>query len=1282
MTDIVVDFESRGARKTLQEMRDLDKESQALAKSSQLLARAFKSGTASTTAYLKQLGLTGDQAAKAAKALADLQRSGASAADRFKFLRTEFGLTAKQTLSLENALRSSSSSLKDFNQLLADNRGAQQLATTLGQTLTQAKNFSRELGLTTTEAADAADRLQQLNRVSATSEQRFDVLSKELGITARQFKALDNAVQGVSLDKVNREAKTTSGFFAAGLGAAAGTAVLNLFAQALTGIRDALVAVARESLATNQELKGLNNALTSVFAQSTGDLDAGAVQAAQSLEFVRQVADRTGGDFGKLSSNYTQLAAAATTAGINIGTVNDLFAESARGFGVLNLSAEKSDLAFQAISQVLGKNQLQLEELKGQLGESFPIAIGLTTKGLADLTGQADLTTAQLFDLISAGEISGAEFAQAFTAGLKTVQGEVEQTRVSIGQFQNQLFDLSAQVGAALQPLQGAILGGIAGALDVAIDEDTFAPLEQSAQAFQDVLAENPQIVDQLGVALGEVLDALQGPLITTLNDISNALERNPDLVGDLADGFVDAIQVAGALVTGIVKIVGVLAQAQANVRNFTDSLERWKNINPILINGLQNFIDPLGQIQRLLERIGAIAPSAFDDFGIADAVNEANDALDSFRDFNQATVTDTQQTADDVVSAYKDRIAQIELAEAQSQARLAQLRASGVDEATVNAAAAQDAQEFADQRVAAAEQANAAIAASTDASADQIQQIELDLANSRAAQADASLAVTQATEQARVDAVEDAVNEAERVIQAADARRTGLLLTRELELRRSGATEVEIAEATADERFAIERQRLDDAIALEKQRINAFTDGSDEQLDAIANLAQLENDRIQLAIDQEQQLKQIQIDAINERKDLETQVLGIQQDQLQVTADSIALTNDLLSAQLDLLSAASDLQSTIGDRRTSDLQRALDITRQLNDEDEESAEQQALLRRELSSLGVGARADEQDIERQILADFQQRAQQEIQFLNQKQALKRQELDNELQLRAIANQRLVVERQIAVLEAQAALDAANISGNQQQVQLAQQQLQAQRQALGLAEQQQALEAQAADDARDRLALQQQNERIGALGELEDDSRDLASDLAENESQIADDALRVATQFGQQADAASVVGQRLLDQVNANNQIISQNQTINNQLRSRQQLLTGTQQAQQGVRQFRQGGVLPPGVSKVHKDEYIISPMGGEYVVSQRESRRITEQMAQPMTFPAPTRKNGGYSTNGGNAELLREIKGLRKDIKNRPVQANYTSVTNSQGEVRDRQRQRREMINLMKATAI
>ena len=98
-------------------------------------------------------------------------------------------------------------------------------------------------------------------------------------------------------------------------------------------------------------------------------------RAAGEFDYLTATANKYGFAISSISQEYAKLAATARSIGRSDKDLRVMF-EGVLSVGRVNaLSDEKMQDAFRAISQVLSKNQVYAEELKGQLAEALPAAV-------------------------------------------------------------------------------------------------------------------------------------------------------------------------------------------------------------------------------------------------------------------------------------------------------------------------------------------------------------------------------------------------------------------------------------------------------------------------------------------------------------------------------------------------------------------------------------------------------------------------------------------------------------------------------------------------------------------------------------------------------------------------------------------------------------------------------------------------------------------------------------------------------------------------------------------
>lgn len=133
---------------------------------------------------------------------------------------------------------------------------------------------------------------------------------------------------------------------------------------------------------------------------SPGSADA----AGKEFDYLRDQSNRLGLDLLKTSKDYTQFAAAVGDK-LPKDQMRSIF-EGASEWGlVTGASADEQSRALRSLNQMMSKGTVMSEELKGQLSEALPGAVGLFVKALNQMKGRTDLTEKDLFDLMQQGKL-------------------------------------------------------------------------------------------------------------------------------------------------------------------------------------------------------------------------------------------------------------------------------------------------------------------------------------------------------------------------------------------------------------------------------------------------------------------------------------------------------------------------------------------------------------------------------------------------------------------------------------------------------------------------------------------------------------------------------------------------------------------------------------------------------------------------------------------------------------------------------------------------------------
>ena len=168
--------------------------------------------------------------------------------------------------------------------------------------------------------------------------------------------------------------------------------------------------------------------------------------ATKELDFLRRTADRLGISFGVLSTEYSKFAIA--TQGTNLAGENTrkIFTAVAEAARVNRSSTKEMSGVFVALTQIVSKGAVQMEELRQQLGDRLPGAIKIMADGLG-------VGTAELIKMMEQGEVTAdalvpfaEELQKRFGGGLPDAMNSVS---VSLGRLANEAFEALLRFGNA-----------------------------------------------------------------------------------------------------------------------------------------------------------------------------------------------------------------------------------------------------------------------------------------------------------------------------------------------------------------------------------------------------------------------------------------------------------------------------------------------------------------------------------------------------------------------------------------------------------------------------------------------------------------------------------------------------------------------------------------------------------------------------------------------------------------------------------------------------------------
>lgn len=184
---------------------------------------------------------------------------------------------------------------------------------------------------------------------------------------------------------------------------------------------DRLVAFGSGVVDVSLKFAGFERALTAITGSSKAAQD--------SLEDLRAIADRTGYRMADLAQRYVSLTAAAKGTVVQGELQRRLFEATTRTGAAYGLTAERLSDSFYALEQIVSKGKVQMEELRGQLGDALPGAFQIAARAMG-------VTTSQLSDMLKKGALLSEDFIPRFTAQLeKELPASIENPRAAFGRL-------------------------------------------------------------------------------------------------------------------------------------------------------------------------------------------------------------------------------------------------------------------------------------------------------------------------------------------------------------------------------------------------------------------------------------------------------------------------------------------------------------------------------------------------------------------------------------------------------------------------------------------------------------------------------------------------------------------------------------------------------------------------------------------------------------------------------------------------------------------------------
>ncbi len=190
-----------------------------------------------------------------------------------------------------------------------------------------------------------------------------------------------------------------------GIGAAAGK-LLAVFGT-LAGIQ-IFAKLIKNVFELTKTFDGLSFALERIRGDMEGAID--------SQAFLLDITTRFGAELVSTTNRWIKFLAAAKQSGLTLKDTEDIFRSMTKAAGVLGLKTDELTGIYLALEQMLSKGKVTTEELRRQLGERLPGAMGIMAASIG-------VTISALDKMLKKGEILSAEVLPNFAKAVELAYG-------------------------------------------------------------------------------------------------------------------------------------------------------------------------------------------------------------------------------------------------------------------------------------------------------------------------------------------------------------------------------------------------------------------------------------------------------------------------------------------------------------------------------------------------------------------------------------------------------------------------------------------------------------------------------------------------------------------------------------------------------------------------------------------------------------------------------------------------------------------------------------------
>lgn len=214
-------------------------------------------------------------------------------------------------------------------------------------------------------------------------------------------------------------------------------------AGAVAMFKDEIIGLGKSAINTAIAFEGLNNTINIVAGSSS--------KGASKFSELKALASELGVDLRTLTSGYSKLSASTNNTSLQGPDTDNMIKAISQAGVAYGLSNEQMSGAILATSQIAAKGTVQMEELRGQLAERIPGAVGIFARGMK-------MSEQELFKLVATGTVSANDFFTKFSKQLMIeIPASSDTARQSFARLGNEITEISMKAGQVLLPFASGI---------------------------------------------------------------------------------------------------------------------------------------------------------------------------------------------------------------------------------------------------------------------------------------------------------------------------------------------------------------------------------------------------------------------------------------------------------------------------------------------------------------------------------------------------------------------------------------------------------------------------------------------------------------------------------------------------------------------------------------------------------------------------------------------------------------------------------------------------------